>query len=490
MPKIITYEQQVGATAPEVQSSVSTQTAGIEGQSIQQLGGAVQGFGEVLHQNEVKKDTLHSHVSVSQLRNKFELRKQAELQQGTLDTEKLINDYNTELNEVVGSLQTQDGKDYLTQAGSSLESDLIRSSAAAQAQLAGKMAAKQIITSSEFNVSTIRSNPAEFDNIMRDSLAFIEAQVANGSLYREDAEEFKRVTTNQYAESAVEGYASIAPDYAKKLLDDGKFDKFLPSGKKEQLYGTVRAYKSAAETEKLRVAKLEADAKDKISQEWQDKNYNDLATGNLPMQKILESPMSPEQKQKWQGWGRDAIERKFSTNKAVFNDLAQRIMLPPDDKSGQRITNQYEIMNYLGKGVDFNDVGELKKLLVQTPEGNILNEQRNRFFADAKGIVTKNPFTGEQVGNNKLADLTKLVLTMEQQMVKDGKNPNLIYDRDYKDNVWKFVNQYRTSPDDILNESLNMNNEDDSIDGKDVEEDKIREGEDDVSFLKRMGLIK
>lgn len=456
MPKIVTYEQQVGMPENRVISSgASPEIAGAEGSAIAGMGQQIGNFGEALQRHDENQDINDTHMALSKLRNDYTTRIQAETQTGNIDTEKLHQDYEDDVNKITGNMQTRKGQEFLSVHSAQLGSDLIHAASVSQAQVAGKLAVEQWNNSLNLNGNTLQSSPSSFDGTLRDSISAIEAQVQNGSLSRVMAEELKRKTGEQLSEAAVHGWANINADQAKKVLDSGTFDKYMDNTKKESLYGTIRAYKNAEITEQERVLKLQKEAKEKTSEKWQNDALTKMNDNSLSPKQILESPMTASQKHQWLGWQKQHINEQFSTDKQVVNNLQQRILLPDTDTSGQRIVNQQQLMQYLGKGATIEDVKKLTKFIDETPQGKELASQRKIFFdAAKKQIIKTDMFSHTSAGHENLAKLTDAALKAEEQAVKDGKNPGSVYDSGSKDSMWNQMDRFKMTADDFRNQAM------------------------------------
>lgn len=495
MPKIVTYEQQVGMPENRVISSgASPEIAGAEGNAIAGMGQQIGNFGEAMQKHDENQDITGTHAALSQLRNDYTRRIQAETQSGTIDTEKLHQDYQDSVNKITGNMQTSKGQDYLAAHSARLGSDLLHTASVSQAQVAGKLAVEQWNNSLNLNGNTLQSSPSSFDGTLRDSVSAIEAQIQSGALPRTTGEELKRKTGEQLAEAAVHGWANTSPDQAKKILDSGTFDHYLDNTKKESLYGTIRAYKNAEITEQERVIKLQKEAKEKKSEKWQNDALKRWMDHTLTPKEILESPMESKQKEHWVEKYKQGIKEQFSTDKAVENNIVQRILLPETDTSGQRIVNQDQIMQYVGKGITIETADKLTARIDKTPQGKELSAQRKIFFdAAKKQIIKTDMFSHTSAGHENLAKLTDAALRAEEQAIKEGKNPGSVYNSGSKDSMWSQIDRFKMTDEDFKNQAMGPFTKD--TPGKaqvpgGPQDSKIRPGESSMDFLRRIGKIK
>lgn len=491
MPRIRTYEEQVGLTAPESRSNVSVENAGLRGKSLANLGGAIQGLGETLYKADTKDDVSNTTLGLSKINNKYNDRILELTQSGELNgkeaIEKLSQDYQNDVNQIAGNLKTADGQRFFEEHSASLGYDILRTAKHASAQVAGKLAVERITTTMDLDGNTLMKNPAAYDGTLLRAIGGIEAEIKGGSLPRVDGEELKRKIAEQYAQSAILGYANSDPDMALAAMSQKKFD-FLKPDDRQGLITQIRAYKSAKKADIVNAAALQEIARKKAAESWGQDALMALENHQLTGKEILHAPaLHWEEKKQWLNLLDKSVSKQFSTDKAVVNALTQKILLPPEDTSGQRIVNRQQLIQYIGNGATIADVNKLTKLMDSTPEGIRMNSQRKLFFDAAKAqIIRTSLFDKTAIGHDKLAQLTDVALKAEEAAIKAGKDPASIYDINSKDSLWSQIPKYKTTTQDMLNSGFNTATPQ-GAEPHALEEEKIKPGEDFDVYLKRRG---
>ena len=484
MPKIVSYEQQVGLANAQERSSESTATAGLVGQAVSGLGQQVQNFGEVLHRNEVQDNITKIHEQLSVARNDFDRRTQEETVDGTIDVDKIHQEFQETVNKIRESATTSQGHKYLDEKSLSVGSDIVRTAALHQSQLKGKLAVERWNNSLNVNANTLQSNPAAFESILIDTVSSLEAQVEGGSLSRANAEEMKRKSGEQFAQSAVMGWAAISADTAKAVLDKGVYDKFLNADNKASLIATIRAYKSAEETEKSRLKTLKKEAEEKVSKVWRNDKIDDLYNMKLSGKEILSSPMSDTEKAVWMERLHTISNRQFEIDPMILNDTEERSLLPEDDDSGRAITDQTEIEAMLGSGLSVDQTKRLIGNLDKSSENVARKANKRVLLENARALIlVNNLVTGVRIGQSNLANFSNSLSEQEAQLTKAGKDPMLLYNPDAKEYFGKQIPKFIPS----AKEQIAQVERSSSISKNGVDVPKRNPGESISDFKKRIG---
>ena len=484
MPQIRTYERQVSTPSGEVRSSASPETAGAIGQGIAKVGAALSGLEDTIHKNNVTKEVNETHVQLSKIRNDYTLRIQDETQKGTIDTQKIQQDYQEEVNKITGFASTGAGKSYFEKHSATLGFDLTRSAALAQAQVAGKKAVEQWQKSIDFNGNTLQKSPADFQDVLSSSLSAIDEQVSSGSLDSTDAEKLKRLTENEYAQQAVVGWANISPDTAKDLLEKGQFDKYLSGDQKSKLFSTIKTYKTAEGTEIERVKKLEEEKKKKISEAWEQGNLEKLHTNTISPKDILSSPLEANRKIQWLNMMEKNLKETVQTDPSVKNELIRRIMLPDNDPN--KIVDPTQLYNHVGKGLTIPDITQMTKFLERTPEGKRLKDNRTLLLKQADAtLVKRDPITGQPdpQGPYNMSLFTNALIDAEEKMRKEGKDASELYNPNSKDFFGNQILKYKATPQEIFQRQMNFQ----GFKAPDNVKEARLENESAEEYLKRVG---
>lgn len=457
MARIRTYEQQFGTPDVTLRSNQSVETAGMVGNAISKAGGQIAQYGEIIHKNDVAKDVTTSHAELSRIRNDFTRRIQEQTARGTIDIEKIQTEYQDEVNKITGNVSTREGKNYLEKRSATLGSDIFRTAAISQAQVAGKRAVEQWQQSIDLNGNTLQQSPASFSEVLNDSISAIDEQVQSGTLDVTDADKLKRLSEQNLAENAVRGWANISSETAKTLLDQGTYDKYLSPDQKQSLYGTIKAHKAAEETEKERVKKIKEEEKKKAIDAWENDNVDNLLNNTLTPKQILESSLDAQKKIQWNNMMRSNLRQSLQTDPAVKNSITQRILLPDGDP--KKITDRSQIMEYVGKGLTIPDFKQLGGFLDSTPDGRKFKDNRRMMLKQADAtLVRRDPITGQPdpQGNYSLSLFQNALIEAEEKMRADGKDVNMLYDPTSKDYFGHQILKYKSSPQEIFQRTIDF----------------------------------
>ena len=246
MPQIKTYDQQVGRPQDVQQSNVSTSTAGLPSKALVDVGESITNLGERVHKYNTRKDIYNASLSEAELRTEFETTIRERASSNTLNTKDIEAEFAEKASEL--RAETNEGQDYLDLQMAQLQSQVIRSSAAAQAQMAGEIDAITRQKTDTLNANGLITNPANYDQVLASRFTAIDADVALGTTSFADGEKFKLKAGAEYATATAKGFISSGPqgrEKARKDLTGGKYDAYLDADRKASLIDHINSLNKA-----------------------------------------------------------------------------------------------------------------------------------------------------------------------------------------------------------------------------------------------------
>ncbi len=263
MPRIISYDsQQVNAPNAELQPRiVRNVTAVSEAQG--QFAQGVVDLSEAVYKSEVQDDVQNTSDAVSKLNNQYTTRLQTELDAGTLDSQKFMEDYQNDANKFSDKISTNKGSDFYNRQIHQLGDQLTRQSSMAQAQYKGKVAVQTFNDNLNLNGNTLQKNPASFDSTLKISFESLDAQVVDGTIPAMEAQKLKTMTGKELSKNAMRGWINLSPQAARKALGSGTYDQYLDSDDRNTIETHIDAL------EKAQLAKAETLGKLKFKDPWQ-----------------------------------------------------------------------------------------------------------------------------------------------------------------------------------------------------------------------------
>ncbi len=351
------------------------------------------------------------------------------------------------------NVSTRGGRQAYEAGKATLLADIQRSVFLAQADLAGKKAKQDFIAIKEADRNTLLNDPTQFWSVLDGLVASLKDPAGQFALMPAAARlQLATEAKQELALSAVQGFIRMSPEYGKKLLTEGRFDKFLDADNKNALLREADLGIASRATESERARRAVARAEKATQAAQADELFTKFATGELTMTDVLNSnlPAFGENSKNHFRQMLDVANKPDTpaviSHRTTVNALAA-INAPGDDPSKIRDIGQLEDMYKQGK-LTVKDLNFLRTEYknAHSPEGEQLSAlQTGLFKVAARGIDPSQPLMGfvSFLGGERLYEYQRYVAEKIQEFRKD---PN-------KD-VFELFDP--TSPDYLARQSLVM----------------------------------
>lgn len=330
------------------------------------------------------------------------------------------------------------GVDFRERAINTLRNHFIEKTLGDQSALSGSAVKTNLEQSVNSYSQAAYNDPSSAETAITLYQGSVETQIQSHTLTGEQAAQVRASTVvgvKQIALGAVRGMADKNPQAAIQALDSGRFDKYLNGEEKSQAKGYATAQQKAKDADARRV---QEDAR-RDAEEASDKRRNDImrsyATpdGGLKIPKnaisaILADPtMTPADKDALIGITKrlgepDAVEMK--NDPATYLSLFNRIHLP--DGNPQKIKDADQLNQFLGKGLNYTGLEQLRHELVPGGKETLANELKTRWLTTARNqIVGTNPLLGirDPKGDELFGNFLVQFLPAYEAAVAGGANP-------------------------------------------------------------------
>ncbi len=457
MPRISDYG------APETESQAPMEISARPIEEAGQMGRAVQNFGREVSQIEDKaaaraaqEEAADAQYQGANLRAAYSDKLNQQIQQGTVDTEGLMADYQKQVDSTSDKFETSHGQLAFERQATLTKSMLLRSAVSAKSKLAGAQAKAKILGSIDADSSALENDPSSFPAVIQANKTSIDDQVAVGGLPANIADKIKHESSVELAKGAVRGWAKMDPDTADKMLNQGAFDAYFNGDTKAQMQGYINTVKSAKATDLVRQDMVERKAKEKRAEAWKIQNLDRMEKGLVTGEEVVKAAENKilgydDAKEQLSMIHKVATE-KMKSNPAIVNSLTRRIFA--DDSDPNKITNSAQIDSETAKGnINIRDRNMMVRLIDDTPEGRDNKQNKNRLykFMEAQ-LVKKDSMTGmsDPMGEENMANATRHLQEQVQEYTKAGKNVKDLYDPQNKDSFYNQVLQYKLSSKDVM----------------------------------------
>ena len=276
--------------------------------------------------------------------------------------------------------------------------------------------------------------------------------------------------TDQYAEnlratrSTISGGTEAPPSSGEEVITSVMEDKPSVQTKEapqwfndlpwEQQYAIVETAKQGVSANQTRDAHIAASAeKQKKLEERQamSEGIDGLIDGSLTVTKIRNDPrLGYEGKTGLLRAIQSDLAGKNKTNPQVFSDLFARI----HSTGADRITNENQLVSYVGNGIDYEDLGKLRKEMQggQTSAGKTTQQLKKAFLASAKNRLVKTSMFSavDPTQAENFYQFQQSFLTQYDAKVEAGKDPNELLNPSSPDYMGNMIAQFDRSPQQVM----------------------------------------
>jgi len=476
MPKIRTYERQVGTPDPTIKSSASPEAAGAFGKGLATAAGAFSNASDQFLKVAEDREKTEVVKALSTIEANFDIKIREQKDAGTLDTQKIQDEYKNEINKIVGSVNTSAGKDYLDKQSTLLGNSLLKTSSLNQAQMFAEQDTTDFLGIINTDYSGLLTNPLNHMKKLTRIQSLIKSKLDSKRIGQKEADKFNQMAIDTYGDGAVRGFARTSPKLAQMKLDS--LDNLSPDVKKN-LISHIRTMERANKLKQKSDAAKIKEARKIKSENWQMQNYARVVRNEISVDEILDSnELLPQDKTRMLRIHELSLNKSLKLDPLVFNKVIK------DIQSG-RISDPSELYEYVGKGLRPSDPTRLLPL-VMNAAGRIndpLKESRSKVIQAAeKEIVSLDTlnWTMPVAAQKNLTDFYQFMLKEEDRLSQKGEDTSSLYDPSSKNYILNKIDQFKVTSKQILENTI----DDDDL----KDDDLIQPGEDLDKYLERKGL--
>lgn len=408
MPQIQEYLPETQAQGPIGGTSPNIELAGAVGRGIENLGAQLENSGQFLHRREAQQETADEYANAADRRAQYTERVRQETQNGTLDVDKVLQDYDDETSSAGENLSTPEGKNYFERQTARTRAQILRNAQAGAGQVAANDARASYKTAIDTNSATLTRDPSpdHFKDMLDQGQETVGDLVKNGGLPAKMQGQALQEMGTQYSKAYISGLAQVNPEQARKDLDSPLFDSYLNADQRHQMSLEIDRYAAAKETEDRRtdrsVELARKAAQEKFGQDALPKLVNNALSTKDVLSAVQSGTLDWEHGERWLNMIKEGAKQDVKTDPRVKNGLIQRIV---DPNNTNPIEGPEDLMRYVGKGISIADFNSMNSLFNKTPEGQATQLGEKALFQSAKSIRFKNPMTNQYdvLGEQKYA---------------------------------------------------------------------------------------
>lgn len=456
MARIEEYTPQLEAPGPVAAVAPNLEQANAVGRSLQNVGGAVEQVGDLLHRRQAQEEVSQVYSSAATMRAQLNQQIKDGSDNGNLDQDSINQSFSDWADQQGNQYNTAEGKDAFNRQKARVGAYVTTRMGSAQAQLAGQRAVDAYEDAFHANSSVVMQDPSSFPDIYGSSVEQLHSSVQLGQIPAADEKMYQRKMGLELSKSAIMGLVQTKPDAAKAMLDSGAYDQWLGPEDKEKQYQLVQQWQHGSEVEAARKDKVVQQASDEQAENWRLQAYQKLDNNTLSPKEVYGAPITADEQHKWTSMINAASKEEMKTDPRIMNNLTRRILLPDNDP--QKISDPNQIYDYVGKGISTSNLENLTGLMRKTPEGEAMNDNRKRLFDIAQAaLVKKNAQMGIQdpQGEYRLLQFQSALQSKEKEYRSQQKPIGSLYDPTAPDFFGKQIGHYQPSQQDLMNSLVN-----------------------------------
>lgn len=480
MPQIKEYLPEVEAQGPIGQTSPMLEQVAMYGRGIEDAGRSLEDAGTVLRQRQTMSETSDAAASVAEQRQAYMERIQQSTDNGTLDDkglDKIKQDYQDWTEKQYDKYDTAGGKDAFVRASARTGGAILQHAAIGSAVVAGNKAKNDasVMVNSFSNV--LMNDPSQFTDLHSQSVEYVKSQVDSGAVKPEIATQIQSAFNKELVKGAVRGYMAndyasiknavqssgdkVDPDdprfnVAKKALSAGAFDEFIDADTRHGLEQEIKSNQNSAQSAgKLAINKqveLQTARRDAFVGMAHEKILSGEYSPEDGNKAAMSGTISPEDKRALDKLAIAQADKSIGANPAAYADLKMRILSPEGTPGhisdlmqlSKAVATNKSQTNYAGsKYINKEQYNDLSLTFQGANAQN--NLAASKLFDTAKGKIGNAPDAAF-----RLASFMNDAEQAKAAAVKENKPVSNLYNPDSNDSLYKNINKYVITPQEIL----------------------------------------
>lgn len=463
MPVIREYQSQTRTPGAVNGPAYSAEQFGAaQGRALEGAGQAISGVAEVVAKKLDQQNTSDVTAKLTKANADLAIDLQNTIRSAIPGDEKAFEEYNKRAEETIAKIgeeaSTAGARSFFTEASVRIKSQLSKTAADGQAELAGIKAVSDY-TQTQNNLSAATMADPSSLLLQRElHKQNIENLVNSGQLPRDKAIQLQLQGDQQLSKAAMRGWTALNPDYAKQKLKSGEFDSTLGADGKAQMLGEIDQAVRAKEIEQERRMREQERVTKMQQQKTQNNFLSAMVNGGLSTKDVLNSNLEAfgsGSKEQFLNMLKvaNSPDEKLKTDANTMISLYNRIHLPDGDP--KKLMDENELNNYFGRGLSFADLNRLRDEIqgTQTEAGKIEADMKRGVMDIARGKLTKsNPLTGfrDPLGDEQMQRFQSYFLDEYKAQRAAGKTANALLNPDSPDYLGKSISTFTRTNQQIM----------------------------------------
>ncbi len=395
MPQINEYQPDAGAQGAVGGVTPNLDSVSLFGRGVEHVGAALSEASDVVHRRQAQEEVSQVYGQFAQARADWNIKVKQRLKDGTLDPDKLDQEYADYVNKAGDNLQTAEGKDFFNRQANRLGGTLMQNAIIGKAKIAGEQAYSDISTGVNVHVANLMSHPEQVDDALGATEELIAAKQKDGTLTPEQAIQAKRQLLPEIAMGSLKGLAEQDQgvdengkpyeNLAKQSLDKGHFAEYLNEQQRSSMYQYARAAETRKETDKERETATAHRMLEKQGNDYMDQNSNRILNGTYSLKELQTAPLTFQQKEYMQAKVKAQAMDESRTDPNRFKNVYSNII------NGNITTRDQLAAEFNKGGLAPATMDHLTHELDATPEGHLVKSMQKNVDREAQDLRFKGP---------------------------------------------------------------------------------------------------
>lgn len=225
----------MNASQNAIESTGFLENRGAVGKAVQGLGETVSGVADALYRRKAQEEVSNNRVKFAEAQSEFEQRISQETNEGTIDPEKIAEDYKAFVDKHSEGLSTYESRADFESQAAMLDKKITKLSAQGKALAAGEKAYANMSRVIDVRAQTLQRKPGEFQELLQQTMDDVNKDVALGVYSPKQAEKIKMAVGKELSKNALYGSAKRSPYQALRELDSGVYQDYLDADTARQM---------------------------------------------------------------------------------------------------------------------------------------------------------------------------------------------------------------------------------------------------------------
>lgn len=279
MPEIQEYLPQVAVPEGVGGVSPNTELSSSVGRGLEAFGRDVSDTFTQIHSQNVAQSKADTFSYFSNLRADQTSQLQQQIQDGSLNTEKFLENYDNQTTDFGGNVETPEGRRFFERLQARTRGELLKNANFGMAQVSANRVKGQWQDGINKLSLTLENDPLQFGDVVSQGHEAVDEMIQAGGLPEKLRDKATQEMTSKFAESALIGHAQINPEDAMKMVHEDALGGYLTPEQRQKMVGIIHSYARDQKVEDERTTRAVEKEKKETQENWYQQNFDKITSG-------------------------------------------------------------------------------------------------------------------------------------------------------------------------------------------------------------------